>query len=66
MGRQDRLIHYVRKQIHAESNNTHIELVRRVAEFWYSGDLELLSKIVPGTSWKPSMCGGSISWASTI
>lgn len=47
VGRQDRLIHYVRKQIHAESNNTHIELVRRVAEFWYSGDLELLSKIVP-------------------
>ena len=46
-GRQDRLIHYVRKQIHAESNNMHIELINRVAAFWYSGDLSLLQDILP-------------------
>lgn len=46
-GRKDRLIHYVRKQIHAESNNTHIELVRLVAGFWYNGKLEALRAVLP-------------------
>lgn len=46
-GRQDRLIHFVRKQIHAESNNTHTELIVRVARFWYNGDLEPLQGILP-------------------
>ncbi|MBS3948468.1 MAG: hypothetical protein KGZ57_09275 [Dethiobacter sp.] len=46
-GRRDILIHYVRKQIHAESNNTHIELVKRVATFWYDGELDLLQEILP-------------------
>jgi pyruvate, orthophosphate dikinase len=32
-GRKDRLIHFVRKQVHTESNNTHINLVNRVAGF---------------------------------
>lgn len=37
-GRKDRVIHFVRKQVHTESNNTHIDLVRRVAGYWFSGD----------------------------
>jgi len=46
-GRKDRLVHYVRKQIHTESNNTHVELVRRVAHFWYSGELAPLQDFLP-------------------
>ncbi len=46
-GRKDRLIHFVRKQIHSESNNTHIELVRKVAFFWFNGEKEPLKKIIP-------------------
>ena len=29
-GRSDRLIHFLRKQVHTESNNTHINLVRQI------------------------------------
>jgi len=46
-GRKDRVIHFVRKQVHTESNNTHIELVRRVADYWYNGRREQLRKIIP-------------------
>lgn len=46
-GRKDRLIHFIRKQIHAESNNMHVELIDRVAGFWYSGDLEPLKSYLP-------------------
>jgi len=45
--RQDRLIHFLRKQVHTESNNTHIELTRRIIRFWYDGDMEPLSGLVP-------------------
>ncbi len=46
-GRQDRLIHYLRKQIHTESNNTHILLVKDIARFWYNGDPAVLKRQVP-------------------
>jgi len=45
--RKDRLIHFLRKQIHSESNNTHIELIRNVARYWLTGDLEPLSRKLP-------------------
>jgi len=45
--RKDLLIHFVRKQIHSESNNTHISLVRNVASFWYNGELEPLKSVLP-------------------
>ncbi|NLM21806.1 MAG: hypothetical protein GX207_08690 [Peptococcaceae bacterium] len=45
--RKDRLIHFVRKQIHSESNNTHISLIRSVAVFWFNGDIEPLQSILP-------------------
>ncbi len=47
VGRKDRLIHFVRKQVHTESNNMHITLVRKLAGFWYDGNLEPLSKMLP-------------------
>ncbi len=46
-GRKDLLIHFVRKQIHTESNNTHIDLINRVAAYWLSGDPELIREILP-------------------
>jgi len=45
--RQDRLIHFLRKQVHTESNNTHIELTRRILRFWFDGKIESLSGLVP-------------------
>ncbi len=46
-GRKDRVIHFVRKQVHTESNNTHIELVNRVAGYWLSGNRDLLEDVLP-------------------
>ena len=54
-GREDRLIHYVRKQIHTESNNTHIELVNRVARFWYNMNWPRCKTFFPATFLTPSM-----------
>ncbi|QRN84792.1 pyruvate phosphate dikinase [Clostridia bacterium] len=45
--REDRLIHFVRKQIHTESNNTHIDLIQRVGTYWLTGDTLSLSDILP-------------------
>ncbi|MBM3132901.1 MAG: pyruvate phosphate dikinase, partial [Chloroflexi bacterium] len=45
--RRDRLIHFLRKQTHTESNSTHVELARRIIRFWHDGDLEPLRKLVP-------------------
>ncbi|QOX63575.1 pyruvate phosphate dikinase [Anoxybacterium hadale] len=45
--RQDRLIHFLRKQVHTESNNTHIELTRRIIGYWLEGDSTLLKELVP-------------------
>ena len=46
-GRKDRLIHFVRKQVHSESNNTHIVLVNKVAAYWNSGEPAPLKDILP-------------------
>jgi pyruvate,orthophosphate dikinase len=46
-GRQDRLIHFLRKQVHTESNNTLIGLTRRIFNFWYDGKLEALRDLLP-------------------
>jgi len=45
--RQDRLIHFLRKQLHTESNNTHIELARRIIRYWHNGIAEPLRDIIP-------------------
>ncbi|KNZ42070.1 PEP/pyruvate-binding domain-containing protein [Acetobacterium bakii] len=45
--REDGLIHFFRKQIHIESNNTHIELTRRIINYWYDGNKEPLKDIIP-------------------
>lgn len=45
--RQDLLIHFLRKQIHTESNNTHVELSKKILQFWYDGNLDPLRKLLP-------------------
>ncbi len=45
--RKDRLSHFLRKQVHSESNNTHIRLVEKIAAFWEHGDKEILSSYIP-------------------
>ncbi len=46
-GRQDRLIHFLRKQVHTESNNTLIELTYRIFRFWYDGNKDALQPFLP-------------------
>ena len=45
--RQDRLIHFLRKQVHTESNNTHIELTGKILRFWYDGNKRGLKDVLP-------------------
>ena len=45
--RRDKLVYFLRKQVHAESNNTNVELAREIIQFWYDGKLDVLKKIVP-------------------
>ena len=46
-GRQDQLVHFLRKQVHTESNNTLIALTFDVFKFWSDGNLEQLKPILP-------------------
>ena len=45
--RQDRLIHFLRKQIHTESNNTHISLTKQIIQYWYDGNPAPLAPMLP-------------------
>ena len=45
--RKDRLIHFLRKQAHTESNNTHIGLTKKIINYWYDGNSEPLKNSVP-------------------
>ncbi len=46
-GRRDRLIHFVRKQLHTESNNTHIILLHCILDYWTDLDPTHLKGILP-------------------
>jgi pyruvate,orthophosphate dikinase len=45
--RQDRLVHFLRKQVHTESNNTLIILTKKVFRFWQDGDKNSLKEVLP-------------------
>jgi len=45
--REDKLIHFLRKQIHTESNNTHIKLVQQILKYWLELDSRHLIGIIP-------------------
>ncbi|RLD90101.1 MAG: hypothetical protein DRJ09_05200, partial [Bacteroidetes bacterium] len=45
--REDKLVHFLRKQVHTESNNTLIELTWKIFKFWYNADLKALKNSLP-------------------
>ncbi len=45
--RQDRLIHFLRKQSHVESNNLIVDFIRAILCFWYSREKEVLRPFLP-------------------
>lgn len=46
-GRSDRLIHFLRKQSHVESNNVVVSFIEAIVEFWRSLDKTKLKDLVP-------------------
>ncbi len=45
--RRDRLIHFLRKQTHTESNATHLEMTRKIIRLWYEGSKEPVMDLLP-------------------
>lgn len=45
--RNDKLIHFLRKQVHTEGNNSHIHLTAEIIRFWADPDPERLRDLVP-------------------
>ncbi len=45
--RKDKLIHFLRKQVHTESNNTLIGLTKKIFNFWYDGDIVAIKHMLP-------------------
>jgi pyruvate,orthophosphate dikinase len=45
--RRDRLIHFLRKQVHTESNNTHIKLCASIMHYWTDLDEAHLEGLIP-------------------
>lgn len=49
--RRDPLIHFLRKQVHVESNSTQVAFTRSIIGFWTSGDKSSLERWLP-----PEIC----------
>ncbi len=45
--RSDKLIHFLRKQVHTEGNNSHIDITFEIIKFWFDKDKSRLKPIVP-------------------
>ncbi|MAZ92964.1 MAG: hypothetical protein CMF58_00965 [Lentimicrobiaceae bacterium] len=45
--RKDKLVHFLRKQVHTESNNTLIGLTKKIFIFWHGGNLDEISHMLP-------------------
>ena len=45
--RRDRLIHFLRVQIHVESNNKNVDLARQIIGYWYDGNKNPLREFLP-------------------
>ncbi len=45
--RNDKLIHFLRKQTHTEGNNSHIQITYKIIQFWYERNLKILKGVIP-------------------
>lgn len=45
--RQDKLMHFLRKQIHIDSNNKHLDFLDVILGYWIDGDFEKISSLLP-------------------
>jgi pyruvate, orthophosphate dikinase len=45
--RQDRLLHFFRKQVHTESNNTNVDLAKDILEYWATGNFSEKATVLP-------------------
>jgi pyruvate,orthophosphate dikinase len=45
--RKDLLMHFLRKQIHTESNNTHLLLIQKILNYWTTLDYRELQDMIP-------------------
>lgn len=45
--RKDPLMHFIRKQIHVESSSFLVDLVKKVIEFWITGERKVLEDCIP-------------------
>ena len=45
--RNDKLIHFLRKQTHTEGNNSHIQITYKIIQFWYDRNLKRLNGVIP-------------------
>lgn len=45
--RQDKLMHFLRKQIHIDSNNKHLDFLQVILDYWIDGDFEKISTLLP-------------------
>jgi pyruvate, orthophosphate dikinase len=56
--RSDRLIHFLRKQVHAESNNLHIRLTDGILRYWFDGTTDALLPMLPADVAADLTCSG--------
>ncbi|MDD2548572.1 MAG: PEP/pyruvate-binding domain-containing protein [Bacteroidales bacterium] len=45
--RQDKLMHFLRKQIHIDGNNTHLHLLEKIFGYWISGNFNQVASFLP-------------------
>jgi len=45
--RKDLLMHFLRKQLHTESNNTHLLLIQKILQYWTNLDYRELQDMIP-------------------
>lgn len=45
--RQDKLMHFLRKQIHVDGNSTHLNFLERILAFWAKNDFTQVEPILP-------------------
>jgi len=50
--RKDRLIHFLRKQVHTESNSSQITLIEKILRYWVDLDPAPLEKMIPVDVWE--------------